>query len=97
MPQALDGHARDHRGEARELHSAKAQHAGGPRMACDALVVADRDLDERDQQLPPLVALDLVEQVLEGLVGLEELSGVEAPHAVRKARGKSHALHLGRL
>ena len=36
------------------------------------LVVADRHLDQRDEQVPALVLLDLVEQLLERLVRFEE-------------------------
>ena len=50
------------------------------------LVVADGDLDQRDEQVPALVLLDVVEQILEGLVRFEEVAGVEQRDAVVERR-----------
>ena len=41
-------------------------------------MIPDGHLDQRHEEVPTVIAFDLVEQLLEPFVGLEELAGVEA-------------------
>src|SRR5262249_23929200 len=92
-PQRTHVDAPRERRERRELPGAEPQHALAARMSRGALVVADGHLDERHQQIPPLVLLHRLHQLLEGLMGLEVLTLVEAPHAFGEAvRIRRHGL-----
>src|SRR2546428_6957600 len=62
-------------------------------MPRDRLVISDGDLDERHQAVPAVAAVDGVQESLEGLVGGEEVAGVEEPHARPEARGKAVGRH----
>ena len=64
-----------------------------PGMARGELVIADRHLDQRHEQVPALVRFDRVEALLERLVRLEVLAGREAPDALVEARRKRPLAH----
>ena len=62
----------------------KSRAARGAWVPGRVLVIADRNLDQAEQQRPAVVVFDLVEALLECLVRFEELARVEAPHAVER-------------
>src|SRR5437667_2379924 len=76
-------------GKGGQLGGPEAEHARRAGMPRDALVIPDGDLDERHQALPTVVALGQVEQLLEGLVGGEEVARVEDPDGRHESRGKA--------
>ena len=69
-----------------DLLEADLQHARGatPELLCD-LVVANRNLDQSDVQLPQFVG-DALETLFQDLVRLEVVAGVESPRRFNEQR-----------
>src|SRR5207249_11288828 len=85
----IEGEAAEGGRKGGQLGGPQAEHARRPGMPRDRLVVPDGDLDERHQAVPAVAALGRVQELLEGLVGGEEVARVEEPHARPEAWGKA--------
>src|SRR5438094_5250930 len=80
-------------GKGASLAAPRPSMRAAPGMSRDPLVIPDGDLDERHQALPAVVALGQVEQLLEGLVGGEEVARVEDPDGHPESRENAVGRH----